>query len=119
MVIIPATFFGTVISLRCYSVWLLFLQRSSVGIYHCGDIRCAYHSVRLLFVRHSSVRIITVVLFGSVIIRYGYYSCAVLRYSDITAVLFGTVIIRVAILGTVILLWCYSVLLFIWRSSVR
>ena len=86
-----SAFFGTVILLQCYSVWLIVLRY--------GDI--------------------TVVLFGAVIIRYSFYSCGVLRYVDITAVLFCAVIVCVAFFFWVISLQCYSVeLFFVRRSSV-
>ena len=93
-VIIHAAFFDTVISLRCYSVQLLFLRRSLVQRYRCDVIRYGSLAVFLLFGR-------------------------LLQYCDITAVLFGTVVIRAVFLGTVISLWYYSVqLLLVRRSSV-
>ena len=63
---------------------------------------------------------ITALLFGAVIIWYGYNLCSILRYSGITAVLFRTVDTCAAFFGTVISLWCYSVwLILMWHSSAR
>ena len=96
-VIIRVAVFGCLISLRGYSVRLLFVQWFFVLQY--GDT--------------------TAVLFGMVIIRYGSYSCCVLQYGDIIAVLFGTVIISPAFSGMVISLLCSSVWLLFSTVIIR